>query len=444
MAKKKTNEEFIEEVRQVVGDEYTFLEEYKNAKTKILCKHNIETCGHEWHTTANKFLQGRRCPQCSRPNYNRDTEQFKQEAYDLVGNDYEFVEEYVDSNTKIKCKHNICGHEWDVQPRHFLNSGSRCPICSNKLKSILQIKTNEMFIKEVYNLVGNEYTFLEKYINNKTKIKCRHNTCGCEWMASPSGFTSNGTRCPKCAKKRVGEKRRKTNEEFIKEVYDLVGDEYIFVEKYVNANTKIKCKHNECGYEWYVLPNNFLRGQRCPNHRITTNEEFVIKVKELVGDEYVFLEDYTDTKTKIKCKHNIDKCGYEWKIAPNKFLQGRRCPNCNNSYGEEQISVYLKENNIKAIPEYKFDDCRNERPLPFDFYLPDYNLLIEYDGKQHFQPIEYFGGQEQFEYQQQNDNIKNQYCKENNIPLLRIPYWEFDNIEEILFKKLSKLEVKIA
>ena len=78
-----------------------------------------------------------------------------------------------------------------------------------------------------------------------------------------------------------------------------------------------------------------------------------------------------------------------------------------------------------------------EKHTCFWFYLPDYNLLIEYDGRQHFEISEYFGGYEGFINTKIRDTIKNIYCRNNNIDLLRIPYWEFDNIENILIDKLN-------
>ena len=76
-------------------------------------------------------------------------------------------------------------------------------------------------------------------------------------------------------------------------------------------------------------------------------------------------------------------------------------------------------------------------PLRPDFFLPNYNLVIEFDGIQHFEPIEFFGGQEGFEKRQQKDREKNEYCKNNNIDILRIPYWDFNNIEKIIKNKLK-------
>ena len=80
----------------------------------------------------------------------------------------------------------------------------------------------------------------------------------------------------------------------------------------------------------------------------------------------------------------------------------------------------------------KFDDCRNKNPLPFDFYLPNYNICIEFDGRQHYLPIFYFGGEKMLNYTKNNDNIKNEYCLNNNIKLVRIPYYEINDIENII------------
>jgi len=91
---------------------------------------------------------------------------------------------------------------------------------------------------------------------------------------------------------------------------------------------------------------------------------------------------------------------------------------------------------ISSLKEYKFDNCKNKNPLPFDFYLPEHNICIEFDGEQHFKSISYFGGEKGFKNTQKNDLIKTSYCKENNIKLIRINYLEFKKIEEILNKNL--------
>ena len=90
----------------------------------------------------------------------------------------------------------------------------------------------------------------------------------------------------------------------------------------------------------------------------------------------------------------------------------------------------MENNNINYIPQKRFKDCKDNKPLPFDFYLPILNICIEYDGEQHFKSKEHFGGEQGFLTRQKHDQIKTDYCKNNNIPLLRISYK--DNIEEKL------------
>lgn len=90
-------------------------------------------------------------------------------------------------------------------------------------------------------------------------------------------------------------------------------------------------------------------------------------------------------------------------------------------------------NKIVFIREKRFDDCRDVKPLPFDFYIPENNLIIEFDGRQHFEKIY----NRDYETTKRHDTIKNQYCKDNNIGILRIPYWDEDNIENIITTKLN-------
>lgn len=117
------------------------------------------------------------------------------------------------------------------------------------------------------------------------------------------------------------------------------------------------------------------------------------------------------------------------------------CPDCSSPRGEDSISYLLTSWGFVCqedfIPQAKFKDCRSIRILPFDFYLPKYNLCIEFHGGQHYFPVEFFGGEKAFKEQKKRDKIKVKYCRDNNIPLLVIPYWEFDNIEEILSKELN-------
>ncbi len=251
----------------------------------------------------------------------------------------------------------------------------------------------------------------------------------------------SGRRCPKCKGKRISKSKIKTNNWFKQRVYELVKDEYTFLEKYIKSKTKIRVRHNICGYEYKVTPNHFLRGTRCPQCN-TSNynrdaKQFIQEVYESVGNEYIFLEDYINSATEIMCKHN--ECGYVWEVEPSNFLINANCPQCAESKGEQVIRKYLKNRNIKFQKEYSFDDLIGVGGglLRFDFAIFNNNelkLLVEYDGEFHF--VKFYEEQD-FEKLQIHDKRKDRYCKNNNIPLLRIPYWEFDNIKTILDKKVS-------
>ena len=116
-------------------------------------------------------------------------------------------------------------------------------------------------------------------------------------------------------------------------------------------------------------------------------------------------------------------------------MSGNGCPLCNESKGENKIAIYLDDNNIVYNRQHKFDRCMNKRKLPFDFYLPDYNICIEYDGRHHYESIDYWGGDVKLKYTKNNDEIKNNYCKKYNIPILRIPYtMSIEEIKNVIYE----------
>ena len=353
-------------------------------------------------------------------------EQFRQEVYALVGNEYTFLEPYQGTDSKIKVKHNKCGHTYKVTPHHFLR-GSRCIYCYGTAK-----KTDAQFKQEVFDLVGNEYTFLDYYVDNKTKLRVKHNKCGHVYKVRPSAFLS-GTRCPNCFGK-----HKKTDAEFKKEVFNLVGNEYIFLDHYQGTLTKIKVRHNKCGNTYKIRPVEFLRGIRCSychgNPR-KTNEQFKKEVLDLVGNDYTFLDDYVNNATKLRVKHNV--CGNVYKVRPEDFFShNTRCPYCNSPKGEDIINKILKSLGINYKYQKTFSDLKDNKLLSYDFFIPDQNILIEYQGIQHYQPITYFGGNARFELQQRHDKMKSDYAKSHHYKLIAVPYTEgtFGKIKKYLLQ----------
>ena len=241
---------------------------------------------------------------------------------------------------------------------------------------------------------------------------------------------------------------KKTHEEFVAEVEALIGDEYEVIGRYENARTKLKMKHTKCNHVYEVRPNDFLKGRRCAScfgSIKKDTETFKKEVFELVGAEYEVVGEYKSTASKLKMKHA--KCNHIYEIKPNNFLSGQRCPKCRESKGEAAVSATLEKLRINHETQAKFDGCKYRRPLPFDFAVYNANSellgLIEYDGEQHFHAIDAFGGERRLKGTQRRDAIKTKYCADNGIPLLRIPYTEFDNIEAIVTEWLTSLSKAI-
>lgn len=142
----------------------------------------------------------------------------------------------------------------------------------------------------------------------------------------------------------------------------------------------------------------------------------------------------SDTPVEIVCpKHG------KFLQIPHNHLMGKGCPRCNQSHGERKIEIYLIGNNIKYETQKKFNDCINKDRLPFDFWVEDRNLLIEFDGAQHFIPVYFMGGLDKLEYVQKCDKIKDEYCLSKGIRLLRINYKDLkaNRIDQILSNYLS-------
>lgn len=189
---------------------------------------------------------------------------------------------------------------------------------------------------------------------------------------------------------------------------------------------------------------NLINGKGCPDcnseklrkdYRLSSDEveKRIIKL----GSKILNKNDYVNSQTKnllIVCK----ECGRIFITSFAHFVNhnGQVCQGCSNleSKGERKIRHYLESHNIEFIQEKVFYDCRDIRPLPFDFYLPNFNICIEFDGEQHYRDKANFINS--LKYIQCHDNIKTKYCNDNGIYLLRIPYWHYDNIDEILNKNI--------
>lgn len=275
------------------------------------------------------------------------------------------------------------------------------------------------------------------YSGNKVRMKFKCDEGHVFFMSWDNFYSGNG--CCYC-----NGNYKKTHADFCNDIKNKYGDEYLVVGEYVSSNEKIDIKHVKCGNVYKVRPYSILGGRGC-NHcfgnKLKSTYTFKKEVRDLVGNEYFVIGDYINSKTKIEMRHSL--CGHVYKIEPQSFLWGTRCARCKSSKGEKVIDTYLTEKSIRFKREYKFDDCVYRNPLRFDFAIfdDDYNLktVIEYDGIQHYKPIDVFGGDDGYKETIIRDNIKNKYCEDNGISLFRIPYYEIKKIEEMLDDIMSTI-----
>ena len=251
-----------------------------------------------------------------------------------------------------------------------------------------------------------------------------------------------GHGCPKCGFDYVGNCNKLTTEEFIEKSNYVQGEgRYDYSNSvYVDSDTPIEIICSKHGSFWQ-LPYVHMNGSGCPKRTFETLaltlEEFIEKANEKQGEgRYDYSESkYIDSKTPLKII--CPKHGAFWQ-TPNAHLRRAGCPICNESQGSKRIRIFLSKNNIVFEQEKRFNDCRNIYPLPFDFYLPQYNLCIEFDGSCHFKKTNWNGEyteeqlKENLESYQLRDQIKNDYCKSHNITLLR--FNNLKTVEEELMK----------
>lgn len=332
----------------------------------------------------------------------------------------------------LKCN---CGKEYKTQLESFKKGKTTCRDCSNEK---LRIERRHNIQDVINTLKNNDIQLLSDYKNNREHIKVKCLICNHVWECGYETL-KDVHRCPNCKL----QESKVLKDDFIKRTTNFQNEYSIEYDNYLDMNSKIKIKHNICNKLYEISAKTIIYDRwKCPKcYGLVyqrNEDDFKKELYELTNGEYKLVGNYKTTKDKIIIKHI--KCNKEYYTTPSLILKGYgRCPVCEyrKSIGEDRISLFFDINKIQYNKEYKFDDCKYINKLPFDFYLPDYNLCIEFDGKQHFYPVEHFGGIKGLEDRKMKDNIKNKYCRDNGINILRIPYWDIDYIENILEDELE-------
>ena len=328
--------------------------------------------------------------------------------------DYSLVNfENIKKNIIIKCKK--CGNIFSQRPDHHLN-GSGC--------KYYKYYTKKTYLEKVKKIHNNKYDYSlikNHHYNKKIKIICPIHGV---FEQNPICHITSG--CPKCVGKNI------ITEDIIKESKTIYDNLFNYSKTiFINKRISMLFVCNKCGNIQKETYKNHILGNGCI--RCNKKKEFIKKAKEIYKNNYNYSNinfiNFTE-KIKIYC-NNCNKYFYK-KPTIHICKRNQGCPYCKNSKGENKIYEILEKMKIFFVKEKRFENCKDKNSLPFDYYLPNYNLCIEYDGEQHFKSIDVFGGKDVFKDRIKKDNIKNNFCNENNIKLLRIPYYDFENMENIL------------
>jgi hypothetical protein len=274
-------------------------------------------------------------------------------------------------------------------------------------------KTTEEFTHKSREKHGDKYDYsLSEYVNAKTKVKIICPIHG-EFEQIPRQHVYGGN-CQKCSGVYMDK------DYFIKKAKTIHNKKYDYsLVDYVNSLTPVKIICPEHGV-FEQRPKDHLLGKKCKKCSgvYMDTEYFIEKANKIHG----FIYSYDRTifkKASSKVILTCEKHG-DFEQTPNSHLNGSGCPICRESKGEKNIRNLLIRNNINFIRQHKFKDCINVKPLLFDFYLPEHNICIEFNGEQHYKSFNFFGGNDKLIKTQKNDSIKYDYCKNNNINLLII------------------------
>lgn len=500
MPARLTTEEFIKRSRELYGNKYNYSNvNYKNTNTKISIVCPIHG---EFLVWPNNFLRGHGCPACNgreritedvfisratvkhqnrykysevdykglyepvsiicpihgifkqKPIYHLNgngcpkcygtpkstTTDFIAKAKAVYGELYDYSKvEYSGNKTKVCI---ICPQhgEWMVTPNNFLR-GSRCPKCYGTPKH-----TTDEFIKMAKEIHGKKYDYsYVQYDGMKRKVKICCPIHGIFEQTASSHIRGSG--CPECVTILSSNggiysrsNKKITRDSFVKKAVQNHSIRYDYSNVEFNRMTEkicIICPQH--GKFWQNARYHMLGGNcpKCVGGVRIDRETFIRKAIAIHGNKYdyknVQYKNY-NTKVCIICPEHGDF----WQ-TPNNHLFGTGCPTCPQSNLEGEMRNFLTKNGIEFFQEHRFDWLKSKKRMSLDFYLPQHNIAIECQGKQHFEPINMFGGEEFFEKTLERDLLKKKLCEEHGIKVIYFsnahidyPYTVFESFTELL------------
>jgi|GEM_PF-295567 len=268
-----------------------------------------------------------------------------------INSTIKIIGQYTNAKKRIRCQCSICDYQWDAIPNNLLR-GHGCPKCGKIKNSNNRRKSADKFANEL-KTINPTIELLEPYTSSNTKIKCHCLVCDTIWNTIPNSLLK-GHGCPKCAKKRIGNKSRKSSNQFANEL-KAVNPTIELLEPYTSSSIKVKCYCLVCGNIWSALPHSLLKGHGCPKCAFKKNglaqsishDDFVQMVHKK-NPNITIIGRYVNSRTTIKARCN--NCGYEWDAYPYTLSKGDGCVKCmikhrgiSQRKSPEQFSNKVKE-----------------------------------------------------------------------------------------------------
>lgn len=421
-------------------NEYTMNTPYLGNDYPLTLKHN--DCQNEIKVYAYQLLEKNDpCLKCSRKK--KQQRRIAHRISEITNNEYSLAPDFVYQSflEKMSVLHHSCNRISHPRPNDFFNKGSRCPYCSPHIIS------ERNYRERLRTKHHEDYEIVSSYISENKDITIKHKDCNRLTTKKASSILNSRVPCDFCGNR--FENREQLNEK----IQHLVGEEYAVIGDYNGMATATRIKHNKCGFEYEITPHLFIkRNQRCPkcSGRYKTVDEVKKKIQQEYGCHYQLVGDFHNTRKPMTLMH-ID-CGCPFQTTYFKFFSSKvKCPHCSlkkKPAGEKRLNEILrtrsKHDQFAVVRNFSMEYCTYIVPLIYDFALFQNNQLIgliEFDDEKHFFPIEEMGGIETLKEIKIRDRVKEEYCSNKKVPLLRI-HFEDKDVKEKIDHFLNPLLIK--